>query len=115
MRGGCTPRQPVWRVTMRWCWFRRMDRLRCWLCWRGTDWYWTGYEARESFLSWLALERRASPLTVEAYGTDLSSFLGFLTRHLGGEPDLTALSEVAQSDVRAWLAALANEGLVNAS
>jgi integrase/recombinase XerC len=75
----------------------------------------TGFEARESFLSWLALEKRASPLTVEAYGTDLASFLGFLTQHLGDEPDLTALSEVAQADVRAWLAALANEGLVNAS
>jgi integrase/recombinase XerC len=75
----------------------------------------TGFEARESFLSWLALEKRASPLTVEAYGTDLASFLGFLTQHLGDEPDLTALSGVAQADVRAWLAALANEGLVNAS
>jgi integrase/recombinase XerC len=75
----------------------------------------TGFEARESFLSWLGLERRASPLTVEAYGTDLASFLGFLTRYLGGEPDLAALAGVAQVDIRGWLASLANEGLVNAS
>ncbi len=75
----------------------------------------TGFAARESFLSWLALEKRASPLTVEAYGTDLASFLGFLTEHLGGEPDLASLKAVTQADVRAWLAALANDGLVNAS
>ena len=75
----------------------------------------TGFEARESFLSWLALEKRASPLTVEAYGTDLASFLGFLTQHLGGEPDLAALAGVTQADMRAWLARLAREGLVNAS
>ena len=69
----------------------------------------TGFECRESFLSWLALEKRASPLTVEAYGTDLASFLGFLTSHLGAEPDLSALVGVTQSDIRAWLASLANE------
>ena len=75
----------------------------------------TGFEAREAFLAWLALEKRASPLTVEAYGTDLASFLGFLTGHFGAEPDLTALVRVTQADVRAWLARLAGEGLVNAS
>ena len=75
----------------------------------------TGFEARGLFLSWLELEKRASPLTVEAYGTDLASFLGFLTRHLGEEPDLATLMRVRQADVRAWLASLANEGLVNAS
>jgi integrase/recombinase XerC len=75
----------------------------------------TGFECRESFLSWMALEKRASPLTVEAYGTDLASFLGFLTRHHGAEPDLTALVGVTQTDIRAWLASLSNEGLVNAS
>jgi integrase/recombinase XerC len=52
---------------------------------------------------------------VEAYGTDLASFLGFLTNHLGAEPDLTALAQVRQADIRGWLASLANEGLVNAS
>ena len=48
----------------------------------------TGEEARRAFLDWLVQERRASPLTAEAYGTDLADFLGFLTHHLGGEPDL---------------------------
>jgi integrase/recombinase XerC len=75
----------------------------------------TGFECREAFLSWLTLEKRASPLTVEAYGTDLASFLGFLTQHQGAEPDLASLAQVTQADIRAWLATLANEGLVNAS
>jgi integrase/recombinase XerC len=63
----------------------------------------------------MALERRASPLTVEAYGTDLDSFLGFLTQHQGAEADQTSLALVTQAEIRAWLASLANEGLVNAS
>ena len=75
----------------------------------------TGFECSQSFLSWLTLEKRASPLTVEAYGTDLASLLGFLTVHLGTEPDLTALAALSQADIRAWQASLANEGLVNAS
>ncbi len=75
----------------------------------------TADEARTAFLSWLLLEKRASPLTVEAYGTDLASFLGFLSGHLGGEVFLADLGSVGQADLRGWLASLANEGLVNAS
>ena len=66
--------------------------------------------ARQAFLTWLALERRASPLTVEAYGADLSVFLGFITMHLGAEPDLAALASLRAADFRAWLAKAANEG-----
>jgi integrase/recombinase XerC len=73
------------------------------------------FAARGAFLAWLANEKRSSPLTVEAYGTDLASFLGFLTMHLGREPDLAALACATQADIRAWLASLANEGLGNAS
>ncbi|MGE0419165.1 MAG: tyrosine recombinase XerC [Acetobacteraceae bacterium] len=75
----------------------------------------TGFEAREAFLAWLGQERRASPLTVEAYGIDLAGFLGFLTQHLGGEPDLAALGALRQADVRAWLAAMAKDGATNAT
>lgn len=75
----------------------------------------TGEEARAAFLGWLADERRASPLTVEAYGTDLADFLGFLTGHMGGEPDLPALIALRQGDIRAWLATLAGRGAVNAT
>jgi integrase/recombinase XerC len=65
--------------------------------------------ARQAFLDWLALERRASPLTVEAYGADLANFLGFITQHQGGEPDLVALGALRAADFRAWLANDAKE------
>ena len=75
----------------------------------------TGGEARQAFLDWLANERRASPLTVEAYGTDIAGFLGFLTLHLASEPDLPALAALRQADLRAWLAAMAADGAGNAT
>ena len=75
----------------------------------------TAEEARRAFLDWLVQERRASTLTAEAYGTDLADFLGFLTHHLGGEPDLPALATLRQADIRAWLARLAEDGAVNAT
>ncbi|HXA24644.1 MAG TPA: tyrosine recombinase XerC [Acetobacteraceae bacterium] len=75
----------------------------------------TGEEARVAFLDWLGQERRASPLTVEAYGADIAGFLGFLAKHLGGEADLAALVGLRQADLRAWLAALAADGAGNAT
>jgi len=75
----------------------------------------TGEAARRAFLDWLAHERRAAPLTVEAYGVDLAGFLGFLTGHLGGEPDLEQLRILRLADLRAWLAHEANEGAGNAT
>ena len=74
-----------------------------------------GEEARGAFLEWLERERRAAALTVEAYGADIAGFLGFLTQHLGGEPDLAALGALRQADVRAWLAADAADGIGNAT
>jgi integrase/recombinase XerC len=71
--------------------------------------------ARGLFLDWLTHERRASPLTVEAYGRDISFFLGFLTLHLGAEPDLDALGALRAADLRAWLAHEANGGAGNAT
>ncbi len=70
----------------------------------------TGEEARIAFLEWLGRERRAAPLTVEAYGADIAGFLGFLTQHLGGEPDLAALAALRAADLRAWLAARGGGG-----
>ena len=66
--------------------------------------------ARGEFLDWLAHERRAAKLTVEAYGHDIAALLGFLTVHLGGEPDLAELAGLRLADFRAWLAAKAGEG-----
>jgi integrase/recombinase XerC len=75
----------------------------------------TGEEARIAFLEWLGRERRAAALTVEAYGADIAGFLGFLTRHLGGEPDLSALASLRAADLRAWLAAEAAAGAGSAT
>lgn len=75
----------------------------------------TGEAARTAFLLWLGAERRASPLTVEAYGTDIAAFLGFLSRHHGVEPDLHALARVDTSDLRSWLASEAKAGAGNAT
>ncbi len=63
--------------------------------------------AQAAFLDWLARERRASIKTVAAYQTDLAGFLGFLTGHLGQEPDLACLDRLTQADLRAWQSFLA--------
>ena len=75
----------------------------------------TGDAARLAFLEWLARERRAAPLTVEAYGADLAGFLGFLSGHLGGEVALSHLSALRAQDLRAWLAHEAGAGAANAT
>jgi integrase/recombinase XerC len=75
----------------------------------------TAEAARASFLGWLEQERHAALNTVEAYGHALAGLIGFLTRHLGGEPDLTALAVIRAADIRAWLASLAGDGLAAAS
>lgn len=75
----------------------------------------TGAAAAAAFLDWMARERRASAKTILAYRADLAEFLGFLTGHLGSEPDIRALGVLRQADFRAWLAHAASGGLSNAS
>ncbi|HBK09522.1 MAG TPA: recombinase XerC [Acetobacteraceae bacterium] len=75
----------------------------------------TGEAARTAYLGWLEQERHAAANTVEAYGHALAGFLGFLTNHLGSEPDLVALAALRAADIRAWLASLANQKLVASS
>jgi integrase/recombinase XerC len=75
----------------------------------------SGEAARTAYLDWLQQERRAAGHTVVAYGHALAGFLGFLTRHLGEEPDLAALEALRAADVRAWLASLAQDGLAATS
>jgi integrase/recombinase XerC len=70
----------------------------------------TGLEARAAFLEWLDKERRASPHTLEAYGADLADLLGFLTRHMGAEPDLKAIGALRPADLRSFLAFRAEKG-----
>jgi integrase/recombinase XerC len=75
----------------------------------------TAESVRVAFLGWLGQERHAAANTVEAYGHALAGFLGFLTNHLGGEPDLAALVGLRAADIRGWLTGLANEKLVASS
>ncbi len=63
------------------------------------------------FLDWLRHQRRASPRTVDAYGADISAFLGFLARHRGGAVDGAMLAELPRVDLRAWLASRHAAGL----
>lgn len=70
---------------------------------------------RQEWLGWLGTERRAAALTLETYGRDVAGFLGFLTRHLGGEPDIAALGSLTAADFRAWLAEEAAQSHGNAT
>ncbi|MBI1170216.1 tyrosine-type recombinase/integrase [bacterium] len=53
----------------------------------------------------------ASDKTIEAYGRDLRGFLGFLSQHHGGGEGVLALETLAQTDLRAWMAAERGRGL----
>lgn len=75
----------------------------------------TGEAARSAYLAWLEQERHAAANTVEAYAHALAGFLGFLTRHLGAEPNIQALAALRAADIRGWLASLANAKLAAAS
>ena len=58
------------------------------------------------WLEHLALERRASPRTLEAYGFAARRYLGFLQQHRGEAITLAALGGVTAGEIRAWLAHL---------
>jgi integrase/recombinase XerC len=75
----------------------------------------TGEQARRAFLEWLAGERRAAALTIEAYGADLAGFLGFLSGHFAAEPDLARLQALRAADIRAWLTYEAGAGAGSAT
>jgi integrase/recombinase XerC len=63
--------------------------------------------AIEIWQSWLTAERRASPHTIAAYGSDLALFLDFIAAHRGGVPGLADLKALTPADFRAFLAARA--------
>jgi len=60
----------------------------------------------ESFLQYLALERRFSPHTVSAYQNDLSRFLAYIKEF----QCLTSITEVRHLHVRAWAASQIQAG-----
>ena len=59
------------------------------------------------FLKYLELELNRSKLTVDAYGRDLWEFADFL----GKDEDMPDAERVTTTDVRAWLAQMARDGL----
>jgi integrase/recombinase XerC len=70
----------------------------------GADWF-----------AYLADERQLAVKTCEAYGRDLTGFIGFLTSHNGGQPSLATLKTLGPRDFRAFLAARRNEGVSSRS
>jgi integrase/recombinase XerC len=64
-----------------------------------------------AWLQSLTREKRVSPKTLEAYGRDLQQFTAFLTEHLGAHADVTALSELALSDFRSFMARRRSDGI----
>jgi integrase/recombinase XerC len=72
-------------------------------------------QAIAEWQSWLQAERRASPHTVAAYGSDLLQFLDFMTEHRGGAASLADLAALAPADFRAFLASRAYESIKHSS
>lgn len=72
-------------------------------------------KAAAAWLDWLGTERRCSPHTLAAYSGDLARFFDFLTRHLGGVPDVAELAALRLADFRAYLAQRAGEGSAGSS
>ncbi|MFV0279430.1 MAG: tyrosine recombinase XerC [Rhodoblastus sp.] len=62
------------------------------------------------WLSHLAGERRMAKLTMDAYARDLRQFIDFLKDRTGAAVSLSDLTVLAQSDVRAFLAARRHDG-----
>src|SRR6187431_2450436 len=61
----------------------------------------------QSFLDYLAFQKRYSHHTLLSYENDLSAFFLFLNR----KHDATAITEISPSLVRSWLASLKEHGL----
>lgn len=64
-------------------------------------------EMKTEFLEYLELELNRSALTVKAYGNDLRDLAEFL----GKDEELTDAAGISTSDIRAWLADMARNGL----
>lgn len=59
----------------------------------------------------LASVRRLAPRTLEAYGSDLGQFMGFLALHMGGPVSLQSLRELRGADIRSFMAQRRGDGV----
>jgi len=62
---------------------------------------------KESFLQYLATERRYSPHTILSYGSDLNQFIGFINENYSGFTP----GEISSSDIRSWIVKLLDGGM----
>jgi integrase/recombinase XerC len=63
----------------------------------------------ESFLRYLAYEKRASPHTISSYRIDLTQFQEFLSLPEQSSDDI--LQSVSHSDIRGWIISLSDQSL----
>ena len=66
---------------------------------------------QEAFLDYLQKEKKYSPLTLQAYQTDLKEFAAF---HSKAFPE-SRLQDVQYADIRSWIIELVNGGVSNRS
>ncbi len=64
-----------------------------------------------SFISYIALEKKYSPLTVKAYKKDLENFAVFCK----SEFDLNSIDKVSYSEIRSWIVSLVTQKNSNSS
>ena len=67
-------------------------------------------DALSRWLDHLSSLNEASPHTIEAYRSDVATFLDFLARHHGGAAGIQQLRDVTTRDMRAWMAASRADG-----
>jgi len=62
---------------------------------------------KESFLQYLATERRYSPHTIRSYGNDLNQFISFIIEIYSGFTP----GEINSADIRSWIVKLLDGGM----